>query len=97
MLQATGKTKCGCGRTFDGMSGFKSHEKCAHLQTFYATRDREREFANSQAPQAPALLASSRFSGEFILKLCNFLPQSRSNAPIETKFLWQSLSFYCPF
>jgi hypothetical protein len=53
----TGKTKCGCGRTFDGMSGFKSHEKCAHHQTFYATRDWEREFAISQAPQAPALRA----------------------------------------
>lgn len=47
----TGKTKCGCGRTFDGTGGFKAHEKSKHHNTFYATRNWELEFTNAQAAQ----------------------------------------------
>ena len=53
----SGKTKCGCGRLFDGLSGFKTHEKCAHHVTHYANRNWETEFTAAQvglAPQAEA-------------------------------------------
>jgi hypothetical protein len=49
----TGKTKCGCGRTFDGTGGFKAHEKSDHHKTFYARRDWELEFTDAQVAQAP--------------------------------------------
>jgi len=51
----TGKTKCGCGRTFDGTGGFKAHEKINHHTTFYARRDWESEFTAAQVAQAPGL------------------------------------------
>jgi hypothetical protein len=47
----TGKTKCGCGRSFDGTGGFKAHEKSDHHKTFYATRNWELEFTNAQVPR----------------------------------------------
>ncbi len=50
----TGKTKCGCGRTFDGTGGFKSHEKCEHHKLFYTNRNWELEFTSAQVGQAPA-------------------------------------------
>jgi hypothetical protein len=54
---ASSKSKCGCGRLFDGVGGFTSHEKSDHHKTHYNGRDWEREF--SAAHPAPAQLASA--------------------------------------
>jgi len=49
----SGKTKCGCGRLFDGLSGFKTHEKCAHHVSHYTNRNWETEFTAAQVGHAP--------------------------------------------
>jgi hypothetical protein len=53
---ATLKSKCGCGRLFDGVGGFNGHEKSSHHQTHYNGRDWEAEFiAAHPAPPGAAV------------------------------------------
>jgi hypothetical protein len=52
---ATLKSKCGCGRLFDGVGGFKGHEKGSHHQTHYNERNWAAEFiAAHPAPPGAA-------------------------------------------
>jgi hypothetical protein len=53
--EASSKSKCGCGRLFDGVGGFAGHEKSDHHKTHYNRRDWELEFtAAHPAPAQPA-------------------------------------------
>jgi hypothetical protein len=54
---ASSKSKCGCGRLFDGVGGFTSHEKSDHHKAHYNERDWEREF--SAAHPSPVQLAGA--------------------------------------
>jgi hypothetical protein len=49
----TGKTKCGCGRIFDGINGFKTHETSDHHERHYSNRNWEQEYIASLPPVAP--------------------------------------------
>ena len=52
---ASSKSKCGCGRLFDGVGGFKGHEKGSHHQTHYNERNWAAEFiAAHPAPPGDA-------------------------------------------